>query len=292
MTLHVGGTSVRFPEDSGGDSSFTIGGVDVSWTDGETLAARVSRPSENAVSTDATLASLTVSGATLSPAFDAGVLVYRADVGADTEAVTLSATTADGGATVSYVPAEDADAQSAVGPPDCDAGRRDPGRGDGDGGGRSDGADVPCGRGAAGVGVGVGVVRLVGLHGDRGRGAGDCDGRTRHRSEARGDDSADGIARRRRRGGRLHGGRQRDLHRRRRAVADGRGDGGGRRHGRGERARGARVRESAGRRRGGDRGERRGGPGGYRPRGGEHGADRPAGDRRDAGGGSDADGVR
>ena len=109
MTLHVGGTSARFPEDSGGDSSFNIPNVDVSWTDGETLAARITKPSAAAVSTDATLASLAVSGAELSPAFDAGVLVYRANVGADTEAVTLSATTADDGATVSYGPAEDAD---------------------------------------------------------------------------------------------------------------------------------------------------------------------------------------
>ena len=39
--------------------------------------------------------------------------MYRANVGAATEAVTLSATTADDGATVSYGPAEDADAQTA-----------------------------------------------------------------------------------------------------------------------------------------------------------------------------------
>ena len=113
MTLHVGDLSVAFPENSGGDSSFNIPNVDVSWTDGETLAARITKPSASAVSTDATLASLAVSGADLSPAFDAGVLVYRANVGADTEAVTLSATTADDGATVSYGPAEDTDAQTA-----------------------------------------------------------------------------------------------------------------------------------------------------------------------------------
>ena len=113
MTLHVGDLSVAFPENSGGDSSFNIPNVDVSWTDGETLAARITKSSASAVSTDATLASLAVSGAKLSPAFDAGVLVYRANVGADTEAMTLSATTADDGATVSYGPAEDADAQTA-----------------------------------------------------------------------------------------------------------------------------------------------------------------------------------
>ena len=109
MTLHVGDLSVGFPAGSGGDSSFAIGDVDVSWTAGETLAARVSKPSAEAVSTDATLASLTVSGATLSPAFNPGVLVYRAAVEAGVETVTVKASAADDGATVSYAPAADAD---------------------------------------------------------------------------------------------------------------------------------------------------------------------------------------
>ena len=109
MTLHMGGLSVSFPADSGGDSSFTIPKVDVSWTDGATLAAWVTKPSAEAVSTDATLASLTVSGATLSPAFDAGVLVYRVEVAAETETVTIAATASDGGASIAYGPGEDAD---------------------------------------------------------------------------------------------------------------------------------------------------------------------------------------
>ena len=109
MTLHVGGASVAFPADSGGDSSFTIPNVDVSWTDGATLAARVTKPVAEAVSTDATLASLTVAGATLSPAFDAGVLVYRVEVAAETETVTIAATASDGGASMAYGPGEDAD---------------------------------------------------------------------------------------------------------------------------------------------------------------------------------------
>ena len=109
MTLHVGGLSVSFPADSGGDSSFTIPNVDVSWSDGATLAAWVTKPSAEAVSTDATLASLTVSGATLSPAFDAGVLVYRVEVAAETETVTIAATASDGGASIAYGPGEDAD---------------------------------------------------------------------------------------------------------------------------------------------------------------------------------------
>ena len=100
MTLHVGNLSVRFPAHSGGDSSFVIGNVDVSWTDGETLAARVSKPSATAVSTDAALATLTVSGATLVPDFDARVLVYRAE--GDATTATVAATPADGGAAMAY----------------------------------------------------------------------------------------------------------------------------------------------------------------------------------------------
>ena len=109
MTLHVGGVSVRFPAGRGGDSSFTLADVDVSWSDGATLSARISKPSATSVSTDATLASLTVPGARLSPAFDAGVLVYRAAVDAGVGTVTVQASATDGGATVSYGPAEDAD---------------------------------------------------------------------------------------------------------------------------------------------------------------------------------------
>ena len=113
LTLHMGAVSVGFPANSGGDSSFTLENVDVSWTDGETLAVRVSKPSAQAVSTDATLASLSVDGATLSPAFDAGVLVYRAVADAETQTVTLAATASDGGASVAYGPAEDADSALA-----------------------------------------------------------------------------------------------------------------------------------------------------------------------------------
>ena len=109
LTLHMGGVSVGFPANSGGDSSFTLENVDVSWSDGETLAVRVSKPSAVALSTDATLASLSADGATLSPAFDAGVLVYRAVAGAETQTVTLAAAATDGGASVAYGPGEDAD---------------------------------------------------------------------------------------------------------------------------------------------------------------------------------------
>ena len=89
-----------FPAGRGGDSSFTLADVDVSWSDGATLSARISKPSATSVSTDATLASLTVPGARLSPAFDAGVLVYRAAVDAGVGTVTVQASATDGGATV------------------------------------------------------------------------------------------------------------------------------------------------------------------------------------------------
>ena len=112
LTLHVGGVSVGFPDNTGGNSSFSLENVDIAWTDGETVAVRVSKPSAQAVSTDATLASLAVEGATLSPAFDAGVLVYRAaDAGAGT--VTVAASANDGGAAVTYGPAADGDAALA-----------------------------------------------------------------------------------------------------------------------------------------------------------------------------------
>ena len=113
LTLHVGEVSLGFPEHTGGNSSFTFVDVDVSWTAGDTLAARVSKPSTETVSTDATLATLAVEGATLSPTFDAGVLVYRAAVEAGVDTVTVAASANDGGATVAYGPAEDADGELA-----------------------------------------------------------------------------------------------------------------------------------------------------------------------------------
>ena len=109
LTLHVGGVSLGFPDNTGGNSSFTLENVDIAWSDGETVAARVSKPSAAAVSTDATLASLAVGGAALSPAFDAGVLVYRAVADAGVETVTVTASANGGGAAVAYGPAEDAD---------------------------------------------------------------------------------------------------------------------------------------------------------------------------------------
>ena len=55
----------------------------------------------------------TVAGATLSPAFDARVLLYWAVADAGTETVSVSAQANDDGATVAYGPAADADAELA-----------------------------------------------------------------------------------------------------------------------------------------------------------------------------------
>ena len=113
LTLHVGDVSLGFPEDTGGNSSFTLEGVDLSWTDGETLQPRITKPSTSAVSTDATLASLGMEGATLSPAFDARVLLYWAVADAGAETVTVTAQANDAGAAVAYSPAAEADAEPA-----------------------------------------------------------------------------------------------------------------------------------------------------------------------------------
>ena len=112
LTLHLGGRSLRFPESSAGDSSFSWEDIAaVGWRVGDTVAVRISKPSAQAVSSDAALASLDVEGAQLRPAFDAGVLVYRA--AAEAETVTVTAAASDAGAAVSYGPAADADAGRA-----------------------------------------------------------------------------------------------------------------------------------------------------------------------------------
>ena len=51
LTLHLGETSLSFPENSGGDSSFSFEDVDIAWTDGQTLAVRVMDPSAEAAET-------------------------------------------------------------------------------------------------------------------------------------------------------------------------------------------------------------------------------------------------
>ena len=120
MTLQVGDVVLAFPEGSAGNQGFTWTDVDKpGWKDGETVTAQLVKRSESAVSNDATLGALSVSGAGLSPAFDAGAMVYTAAVDAHT--VTVTARPSHAAATVAFAPAQDADAereghQVAVGP--------------------------------------------------------------------------------------------------------------------------------------------------------------------------------
>ena len=122
VTLQAGDVALAFPEGSAGSSGFTWTDVDApGWSDGETVTAQLVKRSGSAVSNDATLGALSVSGAGLSPAFDAGAMVYTAALDADTETVTLTARPSHAAATVAFEPAQDADAereghQVAVGP--------------------------------------------------------------------------------------------------------------------------------------------------------------------------------
>ena len=109
LTLHAGGVALVFPEGSSENASFTWESVDVDWTDGQIVSVRIARASPVPVSADATLASLTVSGATLEPAFSATGGLYTATLAQETGQITVSATTAQDGAAVSYTPATDAD---------------------------------------------------------------------------------------------------------------------------------------------------------------------------------------
>ena len=110
LTLAAGNVKLGFPEGTSGESSFTWNNVDVDWTDGQTFEARlVSGQQEATEAPDPTLETLTVSDATLSPAFDAETLAYTATVGADTSTVTVSGTPNDDDAAVAYTPSTDAD---------------------------------------------------------------------------------------------------------------------------------------------------------------------------------------
>ena len=110
LTLAAGNVKLTFPDDTSGDSSFTWNNVDVDWTDGQTFEARlVSGEQEATEAPDPTLEALTVSDATLSPAFDAQTLTYTATVGADTATVTVAGTPTDDDAAVAYTPSTDAD---------------------------------------------------------------------------------------------------------------------------------------------------------------------------------------
>ena len=110
LTLHAGGTAVAL---DGGQGSYTIGDVDVGWTAGETVAVRLVQPSTGAVSGDAALKTLALEGATLDPAFDADVLVYRAAVDDGAASVTVTAQASDADAGVAIGPEADADTERA-----------------------------------------------------------------------------------------------------------------------------------------------------------------------------------
>ena len=114
LTLAGGNVKLKFPEGTSGDSSFTWENVDVDWAGGQTFEARLVRGEQDAVEApDPTLKALSVSDATLSPAFDAATVAYTATVAAETATVTLSATANDGDAEVAYTPATDADSGQA-----------------------------------------------------------------------------------------------------------------------------------------------------------------------------------
>ena len=85
LTVAAGNVKLKFPEGRSGDSSFTWNDVDVDWTDGQTFEARVVEGHQEATEApDPPLKALTVSDATLSPAFDPEKVAYTATVGADT----------------------------------------------------------------------------------------------------------------------------------------------------------------------------------------------------------------
>ena len=114
LTLAAGSVKLKFPESRSGDSSFTWENVAVDWTDEQTFEARLVRGEQEAVEApDPTLKTLTVSDATLSPAFDADTVAYTATVAAATERVTLSGTLNDDDASLAYTPSTDADSSTA-----------------------------------------------------------------------------------------------------------------------------------------------------------------------------------
>ena len=114
LTLAAGSVKLKFPESRSGDSSFTWENVAVDWTDEQTFEARLVRGEQEAVEApDPTLKTLTVSDATLSPAFDANTVAYTATVVAATERVTLSGTLNDDNASLAYTPSTDADSSTA-----------------------------------------------------------------------------------------------------------------------------------------------------------------------------------
>ena len=114
LRLKAGDVNLPFPDGTSGDSSFTWEDVDVDWSDGETFEAHLVRGEVAATpAPDPTLKTLTISNATISPAFNADTLLYTGVVEANTASVTVSATANDDDAAVAFGPNEDADSEAA-----------------------------------------------------------------------------------------------------------------------------------------------------------------------------------
>ena len=111
LTLHAGGVALSLAEGLCGGSSCTWENVDhPGWTDGQTFEARLVRgETAGSAASDATLASLAISGAELNPAFDPEVLLYTAVVDPGTASVTVSGAPGDENAGVAFGPSGDAD---------------------------------------------------------------------------------------------------------------------------------------------------------------------------------------
>ena len=109
LTLHAGNVSAVL---QGGSPKHSWNDVDVDWTDGQTFVARLVRgETAGSPAPDATLNSLGVSDAVLSPGFDPDVVLYTALIDAGTASVTLSAVANDDEGRVAFGPSEDADVE-------------------------------------------------------------------------------------------------------------------------------------------------------------------------------------
>ena len=98
LTLHLGETTLSFPENSGGDSSFGFEDVDIAWTDGQTLAVRVMDPSAEAAETvtgDGAAPVVTTASPILAPENGTAVAVLAA-TDEDTDVADLTWETAGG----------------------------------------------------------------------------------------------------------------------------------------------------------------------------------------------------
>ena len=114
LRVKAANLNLAFPQGQSGESSFTWDNVDVDWSDNDTFEAHLVRGEAAATpAPDATLKTLSVSGATLSPAFDPEIVLYSAVIDSSTTSVTMAATANDDDATIAFGPSEDADSEAA-----------------------------------------------------------------------------------------------------------------------------------------------------------------------------------